>query len=99
MILHLLFELAYQNALDELRRATSGVAAAGAALIATGDVSRAEAGKLFALSRGERTAAFPARARSQAGVTDGVDDPSAEPTAPEDDPAHQPDDEDTDLGQ
>ena len=72
---------------DELRHASEGVATAGAALIAAGDVSRAEASKVFKLSKGERAAAFPARPRSESSVADSVN----EPTNPVDDPTPEAD--------
>ena len=86
---------AFQTALDELRHASEGVATAGAALIAAGDVSRAEASKVFKLSKGERAAAFPTRPRSESSVADAVD----EPPNPVDDPSDESDEQHTDLGQ
>ena len=86
---------AFQTALDELRHASEAVATAGAALIAAGDVSRAEASKVFKLSTGERAAAFPTRPRSESSVADAVD----EPPNPVDDPSDESDEQHTDLGQ
>jgi type II secretory pathway pseudopilin PulG len=86
---------AFQTALDELRRASETVASAGAALVAAGDISRAEASKVFNLSKGERAAAFPARPRSESSVADSVN----EPTHPVDDPSDESDEQHTDLGQ
>lgn len=78
---------AFQTALDELRRASTELATAGAALIAAGDISRAEASKVFKLSKGERATAFPARPRSESSVADSVNDL----THPVDDPTPEAD--------
>ncbi|ROT86229.1 hypothetical protein [Bifidobacterium mongoliense] len=78
---------AFQGALDEARRAHAALSAAGAALLEAGDVSRAEASKVFKLTRPERAAAFPARsAQSGSGVSDAVDERAASTKDAEDDP-------------
>lgn len=86
---------AFQTALDELRRASSTLATAATELLAAGDVSRAEASKVFKLSKGERAVAFPARSRSELSVADSVN----EPTHPGDDPSDKSDEQYTNLGQ
>ena len=81
----------FAQALEELRRAAGEVAAAGLALLDSGDVSKSQAASVFDLSRFERSIAFARPSKS--GVTEGIDQASNS----NDDPANDANDQDADL--
>ncbi|MBW3069627.1 hypothetical protein GZ998_08950 [Actinomyces sp. 594] len=77
---------AFRTALNDARRASTQLAAAGKALLDAGDVTRAEAAKLFGLTKQERAVALPTRRRSEPNVPDPVDDQPHASNHPSDKP-------------
>lgn len=73
----------FATALDGLRDATTAAQKAASVLLDAGDLSRAELGKVFGLSRGERAIMVPAQGRSAAGSADTVDQQTDAADAPD----------------
>lgn len=82
---------AFATALDELRAAAKKAADAAGEVIDSGDLTRGDFAKVFALTKGERASLFPASPRrGVAAVSDSADDRSAASDAPSDERSDEP---------
>lgn len=84
----------FATALDELRAATKKAADAAADVVDSGDLTRAEFVKVFALTKGERASLFPASPRrGVASGGEGIAASSDASDAPSDERPDEPADE------
>lgn len=81
----------FATALDELRTAAKKAADAAGDVVDSGDLTRAEFAKVFALTKGERASLFPASPRrGVASLSDGLSDSAAASDAPSDERSDEP---------
>lgn len=82
---------AFATSLDELRATAKKAADAAAEVVDSGDLTRAEFVKVFALTKGERASLFPASPRrGVAALSDGLGQSADASDAPSDERSDEP---------
>ena len=88
----------FATALDELRAAAKKAADAAGEVIDSGDLTRGDFAKVFALTKGERASLFPASPRrGVATLSDDLGDSADASNAPSDERPDEPTDGDSDA--